>query len=115
MVASATTRSPSVMTIKSPMTTSRPAICILLPSRTTSACGLAKLRNASKTFSLRDSCTIVIAIDKQANTNRNKASTRSPSNKYTMPPPINSANMGWPTVSNNSRKKLRLFCEGSSL
>ena len=80
-VASAATRSPSVTIIISPRTTSRPAMCTRKPSRMTKARGLAKLRSASNTFSLRDSCTMVIATDKHANTNKNRASKRSPSNK----------------------------------
>ena len=67
-VASAATRSPSPMTMTSPRTTSRPAICNLSPSRTTKARGLARLRSASNTLSLRDSWTIVITTESDAKT-----------------------------------------------
>ena len=62
--ASAGTRSPSASTIKSPRTTSRPAMRLRSPSRMTRARGLVRSRSASRTRSVRLSCTTVMATDR---------------------------------------------------
>ena len=79
--ASAGTRSPSLSTTTSPRTTSRPAILLRTPSRITSARGLVRSRSASRTRSVRVSCTAVITTDIVAKTRRINASFKSPSSK----------------------------------
>ncbi len=80
-VASAATRSPSESTIRSPRTTSRPAMRMRPPSRITSARGLVRSRSDSSTRSVRASCTMVTAMEKDANTSSSSASPISPSAK----------------------------------
>ena len=73
-VASAATRSPSESTIRSPRTTSRPAMRTRSPSRITSARGLVRSRSDSSTRSVRASCTMVMRMEIDANTMSRKAS-----------------------------------------
>jgi hypothetical protein len=62
------TRFPSASTRTSPRTTSRPVIRLRMPSRMTSARGIVRSLSASRTRSVRVSCTTVISTDMVAKT-----------------------------------------------
>ena len=79
--ASAGTRSPSSSRIRSPRTTSAPAIRVRTPSRTTTALGLDRSRNASSARSERRSCRTVISITTMMEAPSIRASRTSPSNR----------------------------------